>query len=543
MNKNFKYLLPSVMSLMLITAGCNDEEILSRASSAEQVTDKEEVNNTENSQKEASIYDDENTKYFEYRLTWGPNVDLETKVDMAARLVPTKEQLKWQSMELIAFVHFGVNTYTGLEWGDGTENPIIFNPTELDTDQWVRVLRDAGFKMVMLTAKHHDGFCLWQTKTTPHSVGRSTNWKNGKGDVLKELRKSCDKYGMELGVYVSPWDRNSPHYGYPSYDDVYEEQIRELLTNYGKIAEMWFDGANGTGVGVNDRVHKYDWNRYMNTIYKLQPHILTANMGDHIRWNGNEAGKGREQEWNATPLPPSRLTRDELLLRDYAYAAQINDPYPRIGNKWPDLGSRDRLKLARELYYYPAEADASIRNRYGGGVAWFHKNGNKINPTRSLQELKNIYFQTVGSNQVMLLNIPPGENGKFTDSDVTRLNEFGQWVRSMYSYNLVKEGEFGTEEPWVAASGESKEFDLKSGSFNVFMIQEDISKGQRVEEFKVEAYTNGQWVEISGAKGMTVGWKTMKKLASPWTAEKIRVTISKTRRTARITNIGLFYAD
>ena len=217
---------------------------------------------------------EENTEYFEKFVDLG-SATLEEKVDMAARLIPTPAQLEWQRWELTAFIHFTVNTWTGQEWGDGTENPDVFNPGELDTDQWVRTLKDAGFKLVMLTAKHHDGFCLWPTKTTSHSVA-SSSWKDGKGDVVQMLRESCDKYGMKLGLYVSPWDRNASCYGTPEYDDMFVAQITELLTWYGDVAEMWFDGANGSSI-PGTPTHTFDWPRYMKAVKDLQ----TATITDH----------------------------------------------------------------------------------------------------------------------------------------------------------------------------------------------------------------------------------------------------------------------
>lgn len=247
---------------------------------------------------------EENTEYFEKFVDLG-SATLEEKVDMAARLIPTPAQLEWQRWELTAFIHFTVNTWTGQEWGDGTENPDVFNPGELDTDQWVRTLKDAGFKLVMLTAKHHDGFCLWPTKTTSHSVA-SSSWKDGKGDVVQMLRESCDKYGMKLGLYVSPWDRNASCYGTPEYDDMFVAQITELLTWYGDVAEMWFDGANGSSI-PGTPTHTFDWPRYMKAVKDLQPHVVTAIMGDDIRWVGNEAGRGREQEWSSVALQPAPL--------------------------------------------------------------------------------------------------------------------------------------------------------------------------------------------------------------------------------------------
>lgn len=212
-------------------------------------------------------------------------------------------------MELTAFLHFGINTFTGREWGDGKENPALFNPTDFDAEQWVRSLKEAGFKMAILTAKHHDGFCLWPTKTTGHSVAASP-WKDGKGDVVRELRDACDKYGIKFGVYLSPWDRNASCYGdSPKYNEFFIEQLTELLTNYGEVHEVWFDGANGEG--PNGKKQEYDWTAILSTIRRLQPRAVTAIMGDDVRWVGNERGLGRETEWSATVLTPGTYARCE----------------------------------------------------------------------------------------------------------------------------------------------------------------------------------------------------------------------------------------
>ena len=325
--------------------------------------------------------------YYVKHLEFPQNATLQEKVDMAARLVPTPQQLAWQQMELTAFLHFGINTFTGREWGDGTEDPALFNPSQLDAEQWVRTLKDAGFKMVLLTAKHHDGFCLWPTKTTTHSVA-SSSWKNGKGDVVKELRDACDKYGMKFGVYLSPWDRNASCYGdSPKYNQFFIQQLTELLTNYGEVHEVWFDGANGEG--PNGKKQVYDWDAFYKTIQKLQPKAVMAIMGDDVRWVGNEKGIGRETEWNATVLTPGIYARSEE-----------NNKRLGVFSKAEDLGSRDILKNATELFWYPSEVDVSIR------PGWFyHKE--EDNKVKSLKHLADIYFQSVGYNSVLLLNIPP----------------------------------------------------------------------------------------------------------------------------------------
>ena len=275
-------------------------------------------------------------EYYEKQVTFPVGATLEQKVDMASRLVPTPQQLAWQQMEFTAFLHFGINTFTGNEWGSGKEDPAVFNPTELDCEQWVRSLKEGGFKMAIITAKHHDGFCLWPTKTTKHSVANSP-WKNGKGDVVRELRDACDKYGIKFGVYLSPWDRNAECYGdSPAYNKFFIEQLTELLTNYGEVHEVWFDGANGEG--PNGKKQIYDWDAILKTIRRLQPKAVTAIMGDDVRWVGNERGIGRETEWSATALMP------------HSYAG-ADESYAKLGIKGTgkDLGSRALLeKVCRQ---------------------------------------------------------------------------------------------------------------------------------------------------------------------------------------------------
>lgn len=453
--------------------------------------------------------------YYVKHLEFPQNATLQEKVDMAARLVPTPQQLAWQQMELTAFLHFGINTFTGREWGDGTEDPALFNPSQLDAEQWVRTLKDAGFKMVLLTAKHHDGFCLWPTKTTTHSVA-SSSWKNGKGDVVKELRDACDKYGMKFGVYLSPWDRNASCYGdSPKYNQFFIQQLTELLTNYGEVHEVWFDGANGEG--PNGKKQVYDWDAFYKTIQKLQPKAVMAIMGDDVRWVGNEKGIGRETEWNATVLTPGIYARSEE-----------NNKRLGVFSKAEDLGSRDILKNATELFWYPSEVDVSIR------PGWFyHKE--EDDKVKSLKHLADIYFQSVGYNSVLLLNIPPDRRGLINEADVTRLKEFAEYRKQAFADDRVKEG----QKLWEAISNGERTYKLKSGSeINVVMLQEDIARGQRVEAFSVEAQTADGWKEI--AQGTTVGYKRLLRFPDV-KANQLRIKIKSCRLTANISRVAAFY--
>lgn len=441
---------------------------------------------------------------------------LEQKVSMAARLVPSPQQLEWQQMELTAFLHFGINTFTDREWGDGKEDPALFNPTDLDAEQWVRTLKEAGFKMVLLTAKHHDGFCLWPTKTTKHSVA-SSPWKDGKGDVVKELRDACTKYDMKFGVYLSPWDRNAECYGdSPRYNEFFIEQLTELLTNYGEVHEVWFDGANGEG--PNGKKQVYDWDAFYKTIQRLQPKAVMAIMGDDVRWVGNERGLGRETEWSATVLAPGIYARSEASNKRLGVYSQAKD-----------LGSREMLKNATELFWYPSEVDVSIR------PGWFwHENEN--GKVKSLKHLADIYFQSVGYNSVLLLNIPPDRRGHIHEADVARLKEFAAYRQQAFADNRVKKG----HKMWDAASGDQRVYKLKpSSKINVVLLQEDIARGQRVESFRVEGRVGGQW-QLLG-EGTTVGYKRMLRFPEV-EAEALRITIGSSRLEAHISNVAAYYA-
>ena len=268
-------------------------------------------------------------------------------------------------------MYFGINTFTGREWGDGTEDPALFNPTDFDAEQWVSTLQGSGFKMLILTAKHHDGFCLWPTQTTSHSIA-SSPWRNGSGDVVKEVKEACDRYNMKFGIYLSPWDKNAKSYGdSPRYNALFAQQLAELLTNYGDIHEVWFDGAYDEG--HNGKVQKYDWPRFYQIIDSLQPNAVKAIMGNDIRWVGNEDGLGRETEWSATPLQPdiSDTHINENLRLDISPTAE-------------DLGSRRLIAEAQSIHWYPSEVDVSIR------PGWFY-HPEEDEKVKTLSQLVDIY--------------------------------------------------------------------------------------------------------------------------------------------------------
>lgn len=449
-------------------------------------------------------------------LVFPQNATLEEKVAMAARLVPSPQQLDWQRMELIAFIHFGMNTFTGREWGDGKENPKWFNPVGLDAKQWVRTLKETGFKLVLITAKHHDGFCLWPSEFTDHSVAAS-DWKAGKGDVVRELREACSKFGLKFGVYLSPWDRNAPCYGNsPEYNDFFVGQLTELLTNYGEVHEVWFDGAIGEGPdGIKQ---EYDWERYYKTIQRLQPNAVMAIMGDDVRWVGNERGMGRETEWSATVLTPGIYQRSGQ-----------NNGNLGITELSKDLGSRAMLAKATELFWYPSEVDVSIR------PGWFYRE-EEDNRVKTVEQLMDIYCQSVGRNSVLLLNIPPNREGRIHDIDVERLREFAAYRDKVFAHDRVVAGDI----PWCTRGGISRVYALNPDSLiNLVLLQEDIEQGQRVERFTVELYAKGAWQQVG--EGTTLGYKRI--LRFPETkADSLRLTIREVRLDGNIKQVSAYYA-
>lgn len=454
--------------------------------------------------------------YFEKKLTYPNILTSDQKVKLAAYVVPTQQQYEWQQLELTAFIHFGINTFTGREWGDGSESPALFNPTDFDADQWVSSLQEAGFKMIILTAKHHDGFCLWPTRTTTHSVA-SSPWRNGQGDVVRAVKEACDRHEMKFGLYLSPWDRNAESYGNsPQYNALFVEQLTELLTNYGEVHEVWFDGANGEG--PSGKVQEYDWTRFYHVIDSLQPNTVKAIMGDDVRWVGNENGLGRETEWSVTPLQPS-----------ISEATMIENKKLEISPTADDLGSRDLIERSQSIYWYPSEVDVSIR------PGWFY-HPEEDHQVKSLASLVDIYFQSVGMNSVLLLNIPPDTRGRLHEADVERLRQFGSYIEKTFDNEKLIDGDI----PWKARSGASREYNvIPDQTINTVMLQEDIRKGQRVEKFIVEGFINNQWVQLT--EGTTIGYKRLLRFgnASP---SKLRVTINDTRDIGNIKKVGAYFA-
>jgi alpha-L-fucosidase len=444
----------------------------------------------------------------------------------AAHIVPTPQQLAWQEMELICFTHFGMNTFTGRGWGEGDEDPKLFNPTAFDADQWVAACKVAGMKLLILTCKHHDGFCLWPSKYTEHCVKHSP-WRDGKGDAVKEVSDACRRGGIKFGVYLSPWDRHEKTYGTDAYNEHYKNQLRELLTNYGDIAEVWWDGA--CGEGPNGKKQVYDFDGYLKVVRELQPNALTAIVGPDIRWVGNEDGLARESEWSV-------VTRGGYLFSSAPF------------------DSRKDLPGGTSLAWHPAECDVSIRPE------WFYIPGDDTK-VKSLDHLLDIYYRSVGRNAVLLLNVPPDQRGLFHENDIARLKEWRAAIDGTFKTNLAKgkpakassaaaghaagmatDGDGATY--WTAADGQTQaslEIDLgQPVAFDRAMLQEMISTGQRVEQFTLEAWDGQAWKEF--AKATTIGYKRLLKFPLT-TTSKVRLTIADARDCPTIREFGLFKAS
>ena len=450
--------------------------------------------------------------------------------------LPSETQLKWQELEFYAFIHFSMNTFTDMEWGFGDKDPQLFNPEKLDTRQWCKLFKEAGMKGVILTAKHHDGFCLWPSEYTEYSV-KNSPWREGKGDLVKELAEACKEYGLKLGIYLSPWDRNHSKYGTDEYISYFRNQLTELLSNYGDVFEVWFDGANGgSGYygGANedrsvDRRTYYDWPTTNKLVKELQPNALIfSDGGPDIRWCGNESGWIKETNW-------SLLRRDEV---------------------WPGYPRHVELQSGHEdgNYWVPAEVNVSIR------PGWFyHKN--QDNQVKELDQLLDIYYHSIGRNATWNLNIPIAPTGLVHPNDSARLVELGQAIQSEFKTNLAqhtkvetsndrgssftganlidgnKESYWATEDSITTASATL--IFTEPTNINRFLVQEHIALGQRVEGFTVEILSNNEWQTVG--IGTTIGYKRILRFPTV-KAEKVRLKITQSRACPVISNIELYFA-
>jgi len=473
-------------------------------------------------------------------VTISPGESEQAIIAKAANITPSPRQLRWQQLELTAFFHFGINTFTGNEWGTGKEDTKLFNPTRLDARQWVRSVKDAGIKQVIITAKHHDGFCLWPSKYTEHSV-KNSPWKNGKGDVVKEVADACKEYHIGFGVYLSPWDRNSPLYGSgDDYNNYFVNQLTELLTQYGRVDEIWFDGANGEG--PNGKKQVYDFDRWYKLIRKLQPSAVIAIMGPDVRWVGTESGYGRETEWSV--VPANNLNQEQIEAgsqHDLAFK-------PQGDMTGSNLGGRERIRNAKGLVWYPAEADVSIRPGW-----FFHDSQN--DKVKSPEKLMDIYYSSVGKNCVLLLNIPPDKDGLINENDIKSLNGWKKLRDDTFGTSLLKgasaECNNGVNmqralDDKYATYFTTRDKDStatitmqlkKPATFDVLSLQENIAIGQRIEKFVFEYWDGEAWKQAT--EGTTIGYKRLLRFPAV-TAQKVRLKIESSRLNPAISTIALY---
>lgn len=390
-----------------------------------------------------------------------------------SRPIPSAAQIQWHRDELAMFLHFGVNTFTNREWGDGTESPSIFNPASLDARQWASTAKRAGFKAMILTAKHHDGFCLWPTQTTPHSVA-SSPFRGGHADVVREFVDACRAEGLRVGLYLSPWDRSHPAYGdSPRYNDVYIAQLTELLTNYGEIAEVWFDGANGEG--ANGKKQVYDWPRFWGHVLKLQPNaVIFSDAGPGVRWCGNEKGTAGDPNW--ATVDPSRV------------------PYP--GADGPGIIDALQHGDREGTVWRPAEVDVSIR------PGWFYHPA-EDDRVRTIDNLVELYFTSVGRNGKLLLNVPPTKDGLLHSTDAARLIGIRQALDKLFAVDHAARA----KQHFRVTGPRTAELTIelpRTERVSIVRLGENIARGQVVAAYRVEgAGDDGIWKPIS--KGTTIG--------------------------------------
>jgi len=410
---------------------------------------------------------------------------------LQSRPRPTLAQLSWQRDELALFLHFGINTFTGREWGEGTEDPELFRPTSLDVRGWARAARAAGFRAMILTAKHHDGFCLWPTRTTGHSVA-SSPWRDGDGDVVRDFVDACRAEGLRAGLYCSPWDRNAPSYGdSPRYNDLYVAQLTELLTGYGPIHEVWFDGANGEG--PNGRRQEYDWPRFWGLVRRLQPEaVIFSDAGPDVRWIGNETGSAGDPNWST--VDPNVVLFPGATGDDVLEQLQHGDPE---GSVWR-----------------PGETDVSIR------PGWFYRPAEDA-AVRSVENLVELYHTSVGRNSKLLLNVPPTPEGRLHDTDVARLQGMHRALTSLFEEDLAE----GAELRRTAAGPRTsiQEIDLgRVVEVGLVDLREDIERGQSVSRYRLEAEVEGDWRFVT--RGETIGYRKLDRFV-PVTARRLRLHV------------------
>ncbi|MDP4098143.1 alpha-L-fucosidase [Paenibacillus sp. P96] len=468
-------------------------------------------------------------------------------IEEVFNITPSRRQYEWQRLEFYGFIHFGINTMTGREWGMGHEDLSLFNPNKLEASEWAALFKQAGMRAMILTCKHHDGFCLWPSRYSLHTVAQ-TPWRNGRGDVVQDLAEACRQHGLKFGVYLSPWDRTERSYGEgKNYDDFYVNQLTELLTNYGEIGCVWLDGANGEG--PNGKKQYYDWDRYYETIRRLQPQCVISVCGPDIRWVGNEAGHTRKEEWSVVP----KLLQDVERISEKSQ--QVDDGhFSRSFNSMDeDLGGREVVTGYRgEWIWYPAEVNTSIR------PGWFYHE-EEDQQVRSDRELFDIYLNAVGGNATFLLNVPPNKEGVIVQQDQEVLTRLGGRIAQLQDTSLVHNAEFTASsskhpldqfreltdgrlegcwqpdeddrEPWIQMTLPA------TIELNTIILQEQILHGQRVEAFEVWAVVDhGEWSRI--AEGTIIGYKKIVRV--PHTrADRLKIVFKEFRHFPTLAHINL----
>lgn len=454
-------------------------------------------------------------------------------------VLPSQRQLEFMELEYYNFIHFGVNTMNNREWGDGNEDISHFNPEKLDTDQWCRVLKSTGSKGIIITAKHHDGFCLFDTKYTDHNV---MNTPFGK-DIVKMLSESCRRHGLKLGIYLSPWDRHEKTYGTEEYNDFFVNQLTELCLNYGDIFCFWFDGA--CGEGKNGKKQVYDWDRYYSVIRKHHPDAVISVCGPDVRWIGNEGGKVRKSEWSV--IPDEKNSNDAVAESSQTDESQTKQMAEKLTDTSEDLGSRDVLKNYGKLIFKPAEADVSVN------LGWFWHNNlyYLFKKQRTAEDLAKIYFDSVGGNASMLLNVPPDKDGLINKREIKTLEKFTELITKPFEKEIT-DAAFSAYSP----SGKDRELpigDITLGqsetgvrlsfkdnkSITLLSFREDLTYSQRIEEFKIFAKdASGEYSNIY--TGTVVGSRKIVRLENPVNTDEILIIVTQARANPVIKDIRIY---
>lgn len=447
------------------------------------------------------------------------------RIREASAVRPSPRQLAWQRLEFYGFAHFGMNTMTEREWGSGHEDPTLFDPEQLDANQWVDAFAAAGMRGLILTVKHHDGFCLWPSAVSRHTVAASP-FRGGRGDVVAEVAAACARRGLRFGAYLSPWDRTDSSYGSGTpYDDHFVAQLTELLTGYGPIFSVWFDGANGEG--PNGRVQRYDWDRYLAVVRELQPDAVVSVCGPDVRWCGNEAGATRPDEWSVVPAS----LRDAEGIASRSQQSDDATFARRVRSDDQDLGSRRAILASDEpLVWYPAEVNTSIRQ------GWFHHPA-EDHQVRGVDELFDIWQRSVGGNATMLLNVPPTRQGLVDERDAAVLAALGERIRDFWARDIAEQAAVTTTSGQASVTGwhpsdadPGPQLTLRWPTLRVLeavVVEEDIAHGQQVDELVLEgAGEDGRFAEL--ARIHSVGYRRIVRMP-PTPVDAVRLTVRQRR--------------